>query len=417
MSGSAWRSIAGSAALLAGTAAAAWFAWHSAYADHWRWRRAREVEHEQAEAIFRSIELPSWEEDAPSPGALVVAVGDEITLDESGWALVHDAAAASDAHTAWLYRFPLDGGDPLSATVSGLEEELRAFAERQHLRGDERVIEVHADRAVPFGVVRRVLYTAFVGDWAPAFRVANPGHVGALPHSWPLPPEPDGPEIGAYIVHLRADGMFLDEWSGTGRRAHPAGGEDRPKVGGAQDLAALEAFAAQRAPAPPISPGKPVILNTDDDVPYGEMMAAYELLRGHGYTVNLAGGPPGSSVDRRPEVEEDRSFLPTSTTGDPIIVGSLTRAEIDRVVEGRMPELRYCYARELSRQPELAGKVTVKFVVGRDGAVTKAATKSSTLKSPAVEACLEGRFLRMTFPAPTGGGIAIVAYPLSFQRD
>ena len=58
----------------------------------------------------------------------------------------------------------------------------------------------------------------------------------------------------------------------------------------------------------------------------------------------------------------------------------------------------------------------MKFVVGRDGAVTLAKTRSSSLKSPVVESCLEGRFARMKFP-PKSAGITVVAYPLSFDQD
>jgi len=34
--------------------------------------------------------------------------------------------------------------------------------------------------------------------------------------------------------------------------------------------------------------------------------------------------------------------------------------------------------------------------------------------SPAVEQCINGRFLRFQFPQPKGGGIVIVSYPFLF---
>ncbi len=66
------------------------------------------------------------------------------------------------------------------------------------------------------------------------------------------------------------------------------------------------------------------------------------------------------------------------------------------------------------RTPELMGKVTVKFVIDGNGDVSSASTKSSTLESPAVEKCINGRFMRMEFPQPKKNGIVIVTYPFLF---
>jgi Ca-activated chloride channel family protein len=101
--------------------------------------------------------------------------------------------------------------------------------------------------------------------------------------------------------------------------------------------------------------------------------------------------------------------------GDPIILGSLDRSVIDQVVKRNLNALRYCYQRELTKDPTLGGAVVVKFTIAADGTVSQAAIKSSTLGSPAVESCLVGRFLRAQFPAPAGGGTVVVSYPLVFS--
>ena len=80
-----------------------------------------------------------------------------------------------------------------------------------------------------------------------------------------------------------------------------------------------------------------------------------------------------------------------------------------------MNQIRYCYQRELPKNPTLGGKVTVKFVISKTGSVSKASTKSSTLNNSAVEGCINSRFMRFKFPEPKGGGIVIVSYPFIFQ--
>ncbi len=101
--------------------------------------------------------------------------------------------------------------------------------------------------------------------------------------------------------------------------------------------------------------------------------------------------------------------------GDPIILGALDKSLIDAVIKRNMNQIRYCYQRELTKNPALGGKITVKFVIAKDGTVSSATTKASTMGSPAVEGCINGRFMRFQFPEPKGGGIVIVSYPFIFS--
>ncbi|MCB9745873.1 MAG: AgmX/PglI C-terminal domain-containing protein [Alphaproteobacteria bacterium] len=101
--------------------------------------------------------------------------------------------------------------------------------------------------------------------------------------------------------------------------------------------------------------------------------------------------------------------------GDPIILGALDKSLIDAVIKRNMNQIRYCYQRELSKNPNLSGKIVVKFVIAKDGTVSSAATKASTMGSAAVENCINGRFMRFKFPEPKGGGIVIVSYPFLFS--
>ncbi len=101
--------------------------------------------------------------------------------------------------------------------------------------------------------------------------------------------------------------------------------------------------------------------------------------------------------------------------GDPIILGALDRSLIDEVIKRHMNQIRYCYQRELTKTPSLGGKIVIKFTIAKDGSVSAASTKSSTMGNKSVESCVVGRFLRMQFPEPKGGGIVIVSYPFLFS--
>ena len=131
----------------------------------------------------------------------------------------------------------------------------------------------------------------------------------------------------------------------------------------------------------------------------GSGLGASGYGRGSGFYGKKGGGSPGVGA------------------GDPIILGALDKSLIDRVVKSHLAQIRYCYQRELAKNPKLFGKIVVKFVISKDGSVSSATTKSSTMKNPIVEQCVNARFLRMRFPKPKGGGIVIVSYPFVFNAS
>ena len=115
----------------------------------------------------------------------------------------------------------------------------------------------------------------------------------------------------------------------------------------------------------------------------------------------VGGSPP------RPEGKID---VPT----DPITMGGMDKRLVDEVVRRHLSQIRHCYQRVLPQQPDLAGQVSIRFIIARDGSVSSAAVKSSSLGSAQVETCITQRFMKMTFPEPRGGGIVIVVYPFMF---
>lgn len=119
---------------------------------------------------------------------------------------------------------------------------------------------------------------------------------------------------------------------------------------------------------------------------------------------NLCGG--------RPDCRKTDGSI--AVDGPAVTIGVIDPSVIDQVVKRNLASIRYCYQRQLQQQPDLAGKVSVKFVIGGDGSVSSASADSTTLRSPAVEACIQTRFLKMEFPKPKGGGIVIVKYPFLF---
>jgi hypothetical protein len=93
--------------------------------------------------------------------------------------------------------------------------------------------------------------------------------------------------------------------------------------------------------------------------------------------------------------------------------GRLPPEVIQRIVRQNFGRFRLCYEEGLRLSPSLAGRVTVKFVIGRDGSVPAAMPAGSDLADDRVVSCVVRRFADLSFPKPEGG-IVTVVYPIVF---
>ena len=95
--------------------------------------------------------------------------------------------------------------------------------------------------------------------------------------------------------------------------------------------------------------------------------------------------------------------------------GGLAREVIAQTIQGYLGQIRYCYERQLSAQPDLYGKVIVNFTISGNGKVGAQQISSTTLKNSLVEGCILRRISGWRFPTPEGGTSVVVKYPFMFR--
>lgn len=99
------------------------------------------------------------------------------------------------------------------------------------------------------------------------------------------------------------------------------------------------------------------------------------------------------------------------------VVGSMDKSEIARIMKKHYNQIRYCYQKELNRNPNLYGKITVRFIIGATGGVRSSVVKLSTMKNSNVEQCVNSVIRHIVFPAPNCGGQVHVSYPFVFNSE
>jgi hypothetical protein len=92
------------------------------------------------------------------------------------------------------------------------------------------------------------------------------------------------------------------------------------------------------------------------------------------------------------------------------VTGRLPPEVIQRTVRQNFGRFRQCYEMGLRTNPNLAGRVAARFVIGRDGAVSNVSA-SGDLPDAQVKSCVASAFYGLSFPMPEGG-IVTVTYPI-----
>jgi hypothetical protein len=103
--------------------------------------------------------------------------------------------------------------------------------------------------------------------------------------------------------------------------------------------------------------------------------------------------------------------------GKIIYEGGLSKEEIQRVINRVMNQIKYCYDKELTRDPNIEGKLAMFWTITGSGDVTGSSAAQNTFTgpaAPAIEQCVARIIARLKFPSPKGGGVVNVTYPFNF---
>lgn len=122
-----------------------------------------------------------------------------------------------------------------------------------------------------------------------------------------------------------------------------------------------------------------------------------------------AGGSGG--LDLAGRGKQVTRIIPGKTTA----VGGLDKEVIAAVIRRHANEIKFCYEKELQKDPSLGGKVTVDWTIDPSGAVVEALVQESTLANAQVEGCIISRIQRWRFPEEKNGSSTQVNFPWVFK--
>lgn len=113
------------------------------------------------------------------------------------------------------------------------------------------------------------------------------------------------------------------------------------------------------------------------------------------------------------QVAAPKTTPSTVRYGAMTVSGRLPPEVIHRIIRQNFGRFRLCYEQGLRNNPNLQGRVSVRFVIGRDGAISNVANGGSDMPDGGVVNCIVRAFYGLSFPQPEGG-IVTVVYPIMF---
>jgi len=125
------------------------------------------------------------------------------------------------------------------------------------------------------------------------------------------------------------------------------------------------------------------------------------------------GDNSGTNVNARLTRKARRALV---KTGKFNVTGGYDKSIIRDYIRRHLRELQWCHQKAIQRNPTVAGKITVKFLIKPNGRVLKAKVVRSTAKDAGLESCLTTKIQMWTFPPPPNTGVtAVVTYPFQFK--
>ncbi|MCL2011832.1 MAG: AgmX/PglI C-terminal domain-containing protein [Cystobacterineae bacterium] len=116
-------------------------------------------------------------------------------------------------------------------------------------------------------------------------------------------------------------------------------------------------------------------------------------------------------------IGRSKADLPEISSSTPIIDGNIDGELIRQRIRANISKIRACYEDQLIRYPQLAGRVSVRFVINGDGTVDSSRVHQSAMspRNAEIGECIAKRIRTLEFPRPKGGGTAHVTYPFVFK--
>jgi outer membrane biosynthesis protein TonB len=147
----------------------------------------------------------------------------------------------------------------------------------------------------------------------------------------------------------------------------------------------------------------------------GSGKGAGVLVRTGGESVDGTLGGHGTAIKGAKTSKGVGGLVVSASAAKATVSGSMDRAEILKVVNAHLAEIRRCYQKAVISGTASSGKAVFEWTIKGPGSVAGVRVKVSSLKNVTVESCIMDSIKKWKFPAVKGGGSVVVSFPFVFS--
>ncbi len=127
---------------------------------------------------------------------------------------------------------------------------------------------------------------------------------------------------------------------------------------------------------------------------------------------------PKSGIGTGDKAEKKVQAIVKEEAAQDLDASDLNPAEVAAKIRQYRGALVACYETALKRNPNLSGKIVLRFTIGQIGKVTKVEIEADTMHDDEVNQCILARAMNWRFPAPQSRSDGVqFAYPFIFQAS
>lgn len=133
---------------------------------------------------------------------------------------------------------------------------------------------------------------------------------------------------------------------------------------------------------------------------------------------NLVATGPSGGIGTGDKAEKQVKAIVKESAPQDLDGNDLDPAAVAAKIRQYRGALVACYEAALKRNPNLSGKITLRFTIGKIGKVTKVDIEVDTMHDDEVNQCISDRAINWRFPPPQSGSDGVqFAYPFIFQAS
>ena len=125
--------------------------------------------------------------------------------------------------------------------------------------------------------------------------------------------------------------------------------------------------------------------------------------------------PKQKASDEKKEKKPAKRIKPVMKPGRITVTGGYDADIVKSYIHKQLERLRWCHQMALQDDPEIQGRLVIRFAINSDGTTSKVKIRRATVRNTDLKRCVQTTIDTWRFPQTADDSTAVVTYPFVFK--